>query len=153
MSSSQGHIGCRVLLVDDSALNRKMMNRLLTRKGYTCYEAEDGTDAVDMVAASIAPSSTLSYDLIIMDNIMPKLSGPLATTSIRTMGYIGVVIGVTGNALPEDINEFRSHGADAVLSKPLDLSDFETTLRGLNSIDTARASLAITQEDFLSPIK
>ena len=153
VSSSPGQIGCRVLLVDDSALNRKMMNRLLTRKGYICYEAEDGTNAVDLVAESMLPTSTLSYELIIMDNIMPKLSGPLATTSIRMMGYIGVVIGVTGNALPEDITEFKCHGADAVLSKPLDISDFEMTLRGLNSAGAACISPSSKAGGFLPTVK
>ena len=35
------------------------------------------------------------------------------------MGYRGVVIGITGNALPEDLHTFRDHGANLVLTKPL----------------------------------
>ena len=114
-----------VLMVDDSALNRKMMNRLLTRKGYICYEAEDGTDAVDLVRKSLSASSNITYDLILMDNVMPIMIGPLATQAIRSMGYTGPVIGITGNALREDIAEFKAYGADDVLPKPLDMNAFD----------------------------
>ena len=56
---------------------------------------------------------------------MPNLNGTEATQKMRDYGYKGVVIGVTGNALPEDINEFLDHGADGVVSKPFDMEVFK----------------------------
>jgi CheY-like chemotaxis protein len=54
-----------------------------------------------------------------MDYIMPNMSGPEATAKLRQLGYRGMVIGVTGNALPEDIAKFKRSGADHVLIKPI----------------------------------
>ena len=112
-----------VLLVDDSALNRKMMNRLMVSKGHTCTEAEDGIDAVKLMSTGV-----VHFDLILMDNVMPNMSGPLATKAIRSLGFKGLIFGVTGNALPEDIAKFIAHGADAVLLKPLDVLKFDSVL-------------------------
>lgn len=48
------------------------------------------------------------------------MSGPEATKTLRAHGYKGVILGVTGNALADDIQHFMSCGADMVLSKPVD---------------------------------
>ena len=57
---------------------------------------------------------------------MPSMNGPKAANKMRDLGYVGVIIGVTGNALPEDIQEFLEHGADGVLSKPFDMETFKS---------------------------
>ena len=62
------------------------------------------------------------FDLIICDNIMPVMNGPEAMKVIRGLGFTGLVIGVTGNTLPEDVKDFLNHGADRVLGKPLRLA-------------------------------
>jgi CheY-like chemotaxis protein len=50
------------------------------------------------------------------------MSGPDATKIIRSMGFDRLVIlGVTGNVLPEDVDMFLDHGVDAVLGKPMNL--------------------------------
>jgi CheY-like chemotaxis protein len=59
------------------------------------------------------------YDAILMDFMMPICDGPTATRLIRDLGYKGLILGVTGNALPSDIEHFTSHGADQVLLKPV----------------------------------
>jgi CheY-like chemotaxis protein len=55
---------------------------------------------------------------------MPRVRGPEATKQIRALGYKGIIVGVTGNALPEDVKEFIDLGADIVLPKPFDLEIF-----------------------------
>ena len=50
---------------------------------------------------------------------MPILNGPDATKEIRKHGCTAFVVGVTGNVLQEDVNFFKSKGADRVLAKPL----------------------------------
>ena len=52
---------------------------------------------------------------------MPNLNGPLTVKQLRELGYTMIVIGVTGNVLPEDRNYFIQQGANAVLPKPLSL--------------------------------
>ena len=113
----------RVLIVDDVAMNRKMLKRLFVTRFEECDEAGDGQQAVDMVKESIASGS--SYDIITIDYQMPVMDGVTATSIIRKLGYKGQIIGVTGNALSEDVNSFLSNGADTVLTKPLSIAAFD----------------------------
>jgi CheY-like chemotaxis protein len=54
-----------------------------------------------------------------------QMSGPEATRAIRELyGSSIIVIGLTGNVMPEDVKHFTDHGADAVLHKPLDINKF-----------------------------
>ena len=56
----------RILVVDDVLSNRKLLSRLLEKKGHTCDQAEDGNVAVDMVKAAMSSSGTL-YDAVLCD--------------------------------------------------------------------------------------
>jgi CheY-like chemotaxis protein len=121
-----------VLVVDDSALNRKMICRLLRSVGYICTEAADGQECVNhMVRCESGQQDHI--DLILMDYEMPRMNGPVATSVLREMGCQVPVIGITGNVLSEDKNYFIEHGAVTVLTKPLKLSQFETAINELNS--------------------
>ena len=93
-----------LLVVDDSRLNRKMLLKCLKADGHTCCEAEDGVQAIAMVKERIYPESQehhVPFDAILMDFVMPNMDGPEATKQIRTLGYNGLIFGVTGNG--EDI--------------------------------------------------
>ena len=102
-----------ILVVDDSTLNRRMIIKLLN--DHVCDQADDGDVAVAMyernVAASIFPqpasdcdtSAPKIYDAILMDFMMPKMDGPTATEIIREMGYTGLVIGITGMFVQQNI--------------------------------------------------
>ena len=110
----------RVLVVDDSTIARKMICRSLHSSYLLIEEAIDGADAVAKVKESLA--GPYSYDLILMDYFMPNMDGPTATKLIREeLGFKGKIIGVTGNALIDDIQTFVSHGVDRVLIKPVDI--------------------------------
>ena len=99
-----------VLVVDDSALNRKMLVKTLRAAGHSCEEAGNGREGVEMVQKRSAASKT-PYDVVLMDFVMPVMDGPTATRTLRTAeGYVGPVIGLTGNAMPADINHFMAHG-------------------------------------------
>ncbi|MBN1309242.1 MAG: response regulator [Chitinispirillaceae bacterium] len=67
---------CRILVVDDNAVNRKSIKRYLDKAGYTCEVAENGADAV-------ASFGRREYDLIFMDCQMPIMNGCDAVRSIR----------------------------------------------------------------------
>ena len=122
----------RFLIADDSILSRSMLIRLLRLNYCTCDEAEDGLKAIEMVKVSM--ESGKPYDIILMDSEMPNMNGPETARHIKTqLGYTGLVIGVTGNALPEDISIFKSHGADDVLVKPIKIKQFDEILNGLFS--------------------
>ena len=65
-----------------------------------------------------------TYDIILMDKSMPLLNGDVATARLRELGYTGLIIGLTGNVLPEDLEEFCKMGANYAFSKPLDMEKF-----------------------------
>ena len=121
----------RVLLVDDAALNRKMMSRLLATRHFDIREASDGLEALYHLRASLQDRLP-PYDVILMDFVMPNMDGPTATREIRALGYQGIIIGVTGNALAEDIELFITCGANKVLPKPLQIEDLIDTLTGMH---------------------
>lgn len=52
---------------------------------------------------------------------MPVMTGIEATESLRRLGYCGPIIGVTGNIMQEDVDQFLSVGATEVIGKPLKL--------------------------------
>lgn len=109
----------RVLIVDDAALNRKMLSRLLTNRGYLCDEAENGEDAVNMVKKAMGAERC--YDSILMDYEMPVMDGPSSVAMLRSIGCDAFVIGITGNVLPEDVAHFKNCGANSVFGKPVNV--------------------------------
>ena len=125
----------RVLVVDDSVPTRKLMHRVLSRKGYEVTCAEDGLDCLDIIYPSSAiedsSDSNLAdlYDIVIMDDNMPKMSGRDVAKTLRLKGFKGMICGVTGNTSPEDESSFIISGADLVFPKPLDFDLFEKTIR------------------------
>ena len=79
-----------------------------------------------MVAAAAAGTP---FDAVSMDANMPVLGGLDATAQIRALGHAAlVIIGVTGNALEEDVASFVAAGANEVLTKPLDMPLLATRL-------------------------
>ena len=119
----------RVLIVDDVAMNRKMLKRLLVTRFEECDEAEDGQQAVDMVKEAMALGA--NYDVITMDYQMPVMDGVTASKCIRKLGFRGQIIGVTGNALLEDLNSFLASGADIIMTKPLSIELFDQHIKTL----------------------
>jgi len=118
----------RILIVDDAKLNRKMLCRLIQGRCLETVEAENGFDAVEAVRTSIA--NEFPYDVILMDNRMPVMDGLTATKAIRELGYSGLIVGVTGDTQKEDYAAFLSHGANSVISKPLNLHALDRIILG-----------------------
>jgi len=116
-----------VLVVDDVSSCRKMLVRLMASKRHHCEEARDGQEAVEMVRASYAGGRP--YNVVLMDFEMPVMNGPTATKELRDLGLQVLVIGVTGNVLPEDLRHFKDCGANAVLTKPLKIASLEHVLQ------------------------
>ena len=116
------------LVVDDAPLNRKFLGRLVTPYFTECSQAEDGSLALQCVTENMKGANNIS--VIFMDSIMPVMNGIEATAEIRKMGYKGVIIGVTGNVLPEQIQEFVSNGANCVIPKPVNKDALDTKIRG-----------------------
>jgi CheY-like chemotaxis protein len=123
----------RILVVDDAPSIRKVVTRTLQSIGASCESASDGQSAINIVLSSSVSNSAGAavFDLILMDNLMVPMGGLEATAELRRLGYSGLIIGATGNLLPEDIQLFLSAGADDVLGKPLSLADLESSVQRL----------------------
>ena len=113
----------RILMADDSPLNRKMLSSIIINdmkemnQLYDITEVSDGVEAVERVKHSYEVHSP--YSVIFLDNIMLKMNGPEASKQIRDLGYKGLIIGVTGNILSRDIDQFINYGANRVFKKPV----------------------------------
>jgi len=114
----------QILVVDDSATNRKLLTRILQNHGHQCDGAENGEIAVAMAVKRAKDNDP--YDTILLDYEMPVMSGPDACQEIRSQGCDSFVVGITGNVLPEDVTYFKSCGANAVLPKPFEFAVLET---------------------------
>ncbi|RDI61257.1 response regulator [Microvirga subterranea] len=103
----------KILIVEDTEDNRRIMRDILTNAGYAVMEAHDGRSAVEMAAA-------LKPDLILMDIQLPVLSGYEAAARIKedpTLHYIPIVA-VTSYALSGDEEKARAAGCSGYLAKP-----------------------------------
>lgn len=113
----------RLLIVDDVAMNRKILRRLLEQKGHDCFEAENGQTAVELVQKSL--NAKQGFDSILLDFEMPIMDGPSACRKMRDIGCQCCIVGITGNILPHDVALFKRAGADMVLPKPLHIEALE----------------------------
>jgi CheY-like chemotaxis protein len=121
----------RVMIVDDSSTVRRMTCLMLERKFEEVVVAEDGDVAVSIVQSRLAGDASLFVDVILMDFVMPRMNGAVATKAIRDIGYAGLIIGVTGNALPDDIQAFVDAGVNKVLIKPVNIVMLRQTFEGI----------------------
>jgi len=127
----------RILLADDHPANRKVVEIMLAGSAVELVPVENGQEAVDAYAASLAGEAR--FDLILMDMQMPVMDGLSATAAIRVLEADAVasripIIMLTANALAEHVAAGRVAGADSHLAKPITLTSLfnaiETTLAG-----------------------
>jgi signal transduction histidine kinase/DNA-binding response OmpR family regulator len=110
-----GHLGLRVLLVEDNEVNRKVAARILDSLGCEVSVAVDGMEAVEAVQAN-------PYDLVLMDVQMPRMDGYTATGEIRNLPRPLrdlPIIAMTANALEGDREACLAAGMDGYVAKPV----------------------------------
>ena len=115
-----------ILMVEDNAINQKVLQNQLKRLGYTNITiAANGQEALDLL-------ETVSYDLVLMDCQMPVLDGYRATELIRQKEANGehtVIIAMTAHAMKGDREKCLAAGMDDYLAKPIDLAKFAAMLK------------------------
>ena len=119
--------GLRVLVADDSDVNRTVALGLLRALG------ADG-DAVADGAYAVAQVQTGAYDVVLLDHEMPGLDGLAAARLIRGLGgETGrlPIWALTGRVGGEDVLRCTEAGMDGVLSKPIDVAELERVLAGV----------------------
>ena len=115
----------KIAIVDDSDVSRKLMYRMFENncKNIKLTECSDGLDCLIKLHAKIE-----RVKLIMLDNIMPNITGVLLSKILRGLGFSGLIIGITGNGLNEDKQEFINAGADFVFLKPFNKKDLNRLL-------------------------
>ena len=130
----------RMLLAEDIEINREILKVLLENTKIIIDCAENGKEALDMIAA--APGM---YDIVFMDVQMPKMNGLEATRHIRALpdahGVKLPIIAMTANVFKDDIDACIASGMDDHLGKPLDIDRVLGVLRKyLTNADRHRVS-------------
>ena len=127
--------GIKVLLAEDNDLNAELATILLEDLGMTVTRAADGQEVVDLFAEH--PAGT--YDIILMDIMMPKIDGHQAAKAIRAM-YADrpdaeeiPIIALSANAFSEDVQASLDAGMNGHVSKPLNMEEVTKVIeRNLN---------------------
>ena len=114
--------------MEDNELNMDISEILLTDAGANITKAVNGAQAVDIFKNN--PPGT--FDMILMDVMMPVMNGYEATRSIRSMERADAreipIIAMTANAFAEDAETAKQAGMNAHLSKPLDIQKMLTVI-------------------------
>ena len=120
--------GMRLMLVEDNELNMEIARTLLEDAGATVTAAHNGQEAVDLFREK-APGT---FDVILMDVMMPVMDGLTATQTIRAMvrpdAKTVPIIAMTANAFAEDAEKCLAAGMNAHLAKPLEIGKVLETL-------------------------
>ncbi|MCP4071112.1 MAG: EAL domain-containing protein [Hyphomicrobiales bacterium] len=106
-----------VLVVDDVADNRDILSRRLVRRGFEVTEAVGGEDALAKISES-------SFDIVLLDIMMPDLNGNEVLKRIRKQ-YSNTelpVIMVTAKSQSENVVDSLDNGADDYITKPVDFN-------------------------------
>ena len=114
--------GLHVLLAEDNDLNAEIAVTLLEEKGMIVTRTADGKSALTQFC-NTAPGT---FELILMDIMMPEMNGYETTKAIRNMpdrpdGKKIPIIAMTANAFAEDIQAALDAGMDGHVAKPVDM--------------------------------
>ncbi|WP_299307710.1 response regulator [uncultured Croceicoccus sp.] len=115
----------RVLLAEDTESNRYVIERMLEEMGCDVQTVENGAAAVDAVRRG-------EFDVILMDVMMPIMSGEQATQAIRNLPGPAArtpVIGITAHSLQEERERLLSSGMTACMAKPVRREALESAIR------------------------
>ena len=125
--------GKRILLVEDNELNAEIAKTVLEDIGALITRAENGQQALELFKEK--PAET--FDVILMDLMMPVMDGYTATRKIRELERSDAktvpIIAMTANAFQEDAEKCIAVGMNAHLAKPLDIEKMKKTIKSICS--------------------
>ena len=113
----------RILVAEDNLVNQKVVLAMLRRFGYTADVANNGREAVDAARRH-------TYDLVLMDIQMPEMDGLDATRAILALDNRSRprIIGLSANAMAEDVDAARQAGMKDYLAKPVNPGELRRLL-------------------------
>lgn len=113
-----------ILIVEDSLLNRKLVEAVLKPHGYRLLIAVDGKEGIE-VATREKP------DLILMDMQMPKVSGYDATRTLKSQPETAhiIIVALTAHAMEGERERAIAAGCDGYIAKPIDTRTLPVQVR------------------------
>ena len=121
--------GTKILLVEDNGMNQEIAEAILTQHGFIVDIVDDGTRAVEAMAAA-EPGA---YDLVLMDIQMPGMDGYDATRAIRCLPDPAVanvpIVAMSANAFAEDRAKAAEAGMNGYITKPIDIDKMLEAVR------------------------
>ncbi len=128
----------RVLLVEDGASNRKLIELILRRAGCQVDSAENGAIGIDMAFHG-------DYDVILMDMQMPVMDGFTATKKLREAGFDLPIVAMTANAMKEDEELCIQTGCSHFIPKPVDMDLLVSRMAELLETPSNSQTMEITR--------
>ena len=124
--------GVHILLVEDNELNLEIATYMLEDVGATITPAENGKIALE----KFVENEPGTFDMILMDVMMPVMDGYAATEAIRHLeredAQIIPIIAMTANAFAEDVEKAKRYGMNDHISKPLDVNRMFAVLKNFH---------------------
>jgi PAS domain S-box-containing protein len=134
----------RVLVAEDTAVNRKLVAATLGKRGHRVTAVENGREAVE----TLERAGPGGFDLVLMDVQMPEMDGFEASRAIRererATGTHVPIVALTAHALKGDRERCLEAGMDGYLAKPIDLDQLVAAVEGLGTAPAGAAPSAAT---------
>jgi PAS domain S-box-containing protein len=132
-TSSKARRKLRILIAEDNAVNRKLVETVLRKRGHTIKSVENGVEALE----AIDFGRKQGFDVVLMDLQMPEMGGFEATQAIRdregASGKHLPIIALTAHAMQGDRERCLDAGMDGYLSKPIDVDQLVATVEQLGT--------------------
>ncbi len=129
-AASAGNRRLRLLLVEDTVANQRLVSRILGKRGHLVEVADDGAVAVKLVREK-------DFDVVLMDLHLPMMDGFEAAAAIRAIGEPGKsrvpIIALTAHSMQDDQDRCLEAGMNACISKPIDSRELIATVERLGS--------------------
>lgn len=123
----------KILVVDDSESNRKLLCSLVNKSGHECDYAEDGREALHKLEEN-------DYDLVFMDLQMPLMSGDKVTKHVRTKFPFPKnrvkIIAITAYQYREFFDDFHDVGFNDIITKPYTIQKVTNIINYQNIISS-----------------
>ena len=124
-----------VLVVDDDASVRKLVVRALEHHNCICDDAEDGSCALEMIAAT-------RYDVVVTDLRMPRLQGSTVIAALLNLDVRPAIVVITGVTQQQELRRLCDREIEGIFAKPFEL---EALAREVKAIAARRRKLWLQQ--------
>jgi CheY-like chemotaxis protein len=118
----------KIIIAEDSSSIMNLVKKILMLQNYHITPAKNGKQVLELLEES-------TYDLIIMDVVMPTMSGLDCTLAIRQLPdpvKAGIpIVGISGNIISKSVEDYHNAGFSKFLVKPLDYDLLVSTVNDL----------------------